>query len=62
MELDISQLEGVGPVTVKKLKEFGVTSLFDICVRGSREISEITATAKNKSRCLGVQCTKDTRR
>ena len=49
MELDISQLEGVGPVTVKKLKEFGVTSLFDICVRGSREISEITATAKTKA-------------
>jgi DNA repair protein RadA len=49
LELDISQLEGVGPVTVKKLKEFGVTSLFDICVRGSREISEITATAKTKA-------------
>ena len=46
MEYNIDQLDGVGPVTVKKLKEFGVTSLFDICVRGSREIAEITGTAK----------------
>ena len=49
MEYNIDQLDGVGPVTVKKLKEFGVTSLFDICVRGSREIAEITGTAKSKA-------------
>jgi len=49
MELNIDQLEGVGPVTVKKLKEFGVTSLIDICVRGAKEISEITGTAKSKA-------------
>jgi len=49
MELNIDQLEGVGPVTVKKLEAFGVTSLYDICVRGAKEISEITATAKTKA-------------
>ena len=49
MEYNIDQLDGVGPVTVKKLKEFGVTSLLDICVRGSREIAEITGTAKSKA-------------
>ena len=49
MEYNIDQLDGVGPVTVKKLKEFGVTSLFDICVRGAREIAEITGTAKSKA-------------
>ena len=27
MELNINQLEGVGPVTVKKLEAFGVKSL-----------------------------------
>jgi len=49
MELNIDQLEGVGPVTVKKLKQFGVTSLYDICVRGSKEVAEITGTAKAKA-------------
>jgi len=49
MELNINQLEGVGPVTVKKLNNFGVTSLYDICIRGSKEIAEITGTAKAKS-------------
>jgi len=42
MNLDIDQLEGVGPKTVEKLEAFGVTSLYDICVRGAKEISEIT--------------------
>ena len=49
MELNINQLEGVGPVTVKKLNNFGVTSLYDICIRGSKEIAEITGTAKAKA-------------
>ena len=44
--LDVDQLEGVGAVTKKKLETFGVTNLIDICVRGSREISEITSVAK----------------
>ena len=42
LDLGIKQLGGVGDVTEKKLKGFGVTSLRDICVRGAREISEIT--------------------
>ena len=49
MELNINQLEGVGPVTVKKLEAFGVKSLIDICIRGSKEVAEITGTAKAKS-------------
>jgi len=49
MNLDIDQLEGVGPKTVEKLEAFGVTSLYDICVRGAKEISEITGTSKSKS-------------
>jgi DNA repair protein RadA len=48
-ELNINQLEGVGPVTVKKLEAFGVKSLIDICIRGSKEVAEITGTAKAKS-------------
>ena len=47
LDLGITQLEGVGDVTEKKLKGFGVTSLRDICVRGAREISEITGVTKS---------------
>ena len=47
LDLGIKQLGGVGDVTEKKLKGFGVTSLRDICVRGAREISEITGVTKS---------------
>ena len=46
VDLSVSQLDGVGAVTQKKLDAFGVTNLIDICVRGSKEISEITGVSK----------------
>lgn len=48
-ELDISirQLEGLGAVTEKKLEAFGVNTLYDLCVRGSQEIQEITGAKKD---------------
>ena len=49
LDLKINQLEGVGAVTAKKLEDFGVSSLHDICVRGGREISEITGVTKSKA-------------
>ena len=49
LDLSVTQLEGVGAVTEKKLTAFGVTSLIDFCVRGSKEISEITGVAKAKT-------------
>ena len=49
VDLEVSQLDGVGAVTVKKLTDFGVTSLIDICIRGGREISEITGVTKSKA-------------
>jgi len=49
LDLSVDQLGGVGAVTAKKLKEFGVTSLIDICVRGSKELSTITGVAKIKT-------------
>ena len=49
LDLDVTQLEGVGAATEKKLTAFGVTSLIDFCVRGSKEISEITGVAKGKT-------------
>ena len=38
LDLSVKQLEGVGAVTEKKLTAFGVTSLIDLCIRGSKEI------------------------
>jgi len=58
IDYSIQQLEGVGTVTTKKLEAFGVTSIFDICVRGSKEISEITGVAKAKSDQWVFQCQK----
>ena len=49
LDLTVSQLGGVGTVTAKKLFDFGVTSLVDVCVRGAKELSEITGVAKVKT-------------
>jgi len=49
LDLSVEQLDGVGKITAKKLEDFGVTSLIDICVRGSKELSEITGVAKVKT-------------
>ena len=48
-DLTVDQLAGVGAVTKKKLETFGVTNLIDICVRGGKEISEITGVDKEKA-------------
>ena len=45
----LTDLDGLGAVTEKKLKGFGVTSLIDLCIRGAREIVEITGVAKAKA-------------
>ena len=46
VKMGVDQLKGVGAVTQKKLETFGVTSLIDLCIRGSQEIKEITGVAK----------------
>lgn len=46
LDLTVTQLKGVGAQTEKKLTEFGVTSLIDLCIRGAKEINEITGVAK----------------
>lgn len=55
LDLSLSQLKGLGAVTEKKLNGFGVTSLIDLCVRGSKEIAEITGVAKSTTDtwCMG---------
>ena len=37
LDLSVSQLAGCGAVTEKKLTAFGVTSLIDLCIRGSKK-------------------------
>ena len=58
IDYSIQQLEGVGAVTTKKLESFGVTSIFDICIRGSKEVAEITGVTKSKSDSWVFQCQK----
>lgn len=41
-DFDLSDLEGVGPVTKKKLEEAGVHNLMDLVVRGPVELEEIS--------------------
>ncbi|MGB6784929.1 MAG: helix-hairpin-helix domain-containing protein, partial [Nitrosotalea sp.] len=41
-DLRLESLEGVGPVTSKKLSDAGVHNILDLVVRGPVDISEIT--------------------
>ena len=40
---DLSNLEGVGPVTKKKLEDAGISTLMDLVVRGPVELEEISS-------------------
>lgn len=40
---DLSDLEGVGPVTKKKLEDAGINTLMDLVVRGPVELEEISS-------------------
>ena len=42
VEYKLESLEGVGPVTTKKLADAGIHSIMDLIVRGPVEVSEIT--------------------
>ncbi|MBI3253360.1 MAG: DNA repair and recombination protein RadA [Nitrosopumilales archaeon] len=45
-ELRLDSLEGVGPVTTKKLTDAGIHNIMDLLVRGPVEVSEITGMDK----------------
>ena len=47
IDLGLKQLKGLGDVTVKKLAGYGMTTLYDLCIRGAREVEEITGADKN---------------
>jgi len=47
VEFRIEDLEGVGPVTAKKLADAGITSIMDLMIRSPVEIAEITGMEKS---------------
>ena len=49
IDLTVDQLDGVGAVTKKKLESFGIRNIVDICVRGGKEVAEITGVDKSKA-------------
>ncbi len=49
IDLSVGQLDGIGAVTEKKLQSFGISNIIDICIRGGKEVSEITGVEKSKS-------------
>lgn len=58
VDLSISQIKGIGEKTEEKLNNFGVLSLYDICVRGAKEISEITGVDKSTANNWVFKCQK----
>jgi DNA repair protein RadA len=46
LDYSVSQLKGLGAATEKKLQAFGVMTLYDLCVRGSYEIQQLTGAKK----------------
>ena len=48
-DLRLDSLEGVGPVSTKKLADAGIHNIMDLIVRGPVEISEITGMGKDTS-------------
>jgi DNA repair protein RadA len=58
-EFNLEELSGVGPVTVRKLKDAGIYSPLDIVVRGAKEFSRISglseeAALKHMKSCLDM--------
>jgi len=46
-DLRLDSLEGVGPVTTRKLSDAGIHNIMDLIIRGPVEISEITGMDKD---------------
>jgi len=46
-DLRLDSLEGVGPVTTRKMSDAGIHNIMDLIVRGPVEIAEITGMEKD---------------
>jgi DNA repair protein RadA len=49
-DISITQLEGLGAVTAKKLAGFGITNLYDLAIHGARELQELTGSPEDTVR------------
>lgn len=50
LDIGLAQLKGVGKATIKKLAGFGVDNLYDLCIRGAREVEELTGADKGTAK------------
>lgn len=48
-DFGVSDLPGVGEVTLKKLQSGGIRTIFDLCMRGSMEITELTGVPQSEA-------------
>ena len=62
-DLRLDSLDGVGPVTTRKLNDAGVHNIMDLLVRGPVDISEITGMdleaaikLRSEERRVGKEC------
>ena len=46
-EFKLDQLEGVGPIGIKKLEKVGIRSPLDVVIRGSKEYCRVTGLSED---------------
>lgn len=56
VDISIRQIKGIGEKTAEKLNNFGVQTVYDICVRGAKEVSEITGVDKSTATSWVFKC------
>src|SRR5947209_13708877 len=49
LDLEIQDIEGIGPTTAKKLKEAGIVSPLDLAVASAEELAERINTSKESA-------------
>lgn len=49
IDIGIKQLPGVGPVGQKKLENAGIKTVYDLLIRGSMEVNELTGMGQDKA-------------
>ena len=54
-DLRLDSLEGVGPVTTRKMSDAGIHNIMDLIVRGPVELAEITGMEKILQQKLSIK-------
>ena len=58
IDLNIQDIEGIGPTTAKKLKEAGIVSPMDLAVASAEELAERINTSKESAASLIISTQK----